>query len=321
MQKHLRANMTRGGKGRIAPKRRIYTEALNPHFGFFYTVKKSLRRASTRFQSIELVDTDEFGKVLLLDNITQVAERNDHHYHEPMVHPALCTHPRPRRLLVIGGGDGGVLREALKHKTVERIELAELDEGVIEFSKKYLAAVHADSFRDPRVVVHVADGRGFTAQHPGLFDVVIMDMTDPFGPSKMLYTRDFFNLVKKSFRDRDGMFVMHSESPISRPVAFSCIQKTLRSAFRYVNPFYIYIQMYAVLWSITICSDTIDTAAAKAVSIERRLRRSGITGLKVYNGATHASMQVVFPHINELLERPVPVITDKAPDFPDNFIS
>jgi spermidine synthase len=148
-----------------------------------------------------------------------------------------------------------------------------------------------------------------------------MDMTDPYGPSRMLYTREFFRIVKRAFRDSNGIFVMHSESPVSRPKAFSCIQKTLRSVFKNVNPFYLYIQMYAVLWSITLCSDSIDASAMKAEQIEKKLKKSGISDLAVYCGQTHVSMQVQFPYIGQILRQPARIITDAKPDFPDNFIS
>lgn len=305
----------------IVKKKRVFTEGLNPYFGYYYSIKKSLRKEKTKYQKIELVDTDEFGKVLLLDGITQVAEKNDFMYHEPMVHPALCCHPKPENILVIGGGDGGILREVLKYPTVKRVELAELDEGVIRFAQKYLDSVHGGSFDDPRVNVNVVDGRQFTKEHPGEFDVVIMDMTDPFGPSKMLYTKEFFRLVKKSLRSKAGVFVMHSESPVARPVAFSCIQKTLNSVFKNVNPIYTYIQMYAVLWSISISSDETDISRFKGAQAERKLKRYGLDNLKMYNAQTHMSMQVPFPYIDEILNQPVRIITDAKPDFPDNFIA
>jgi spermidine synthase len=304
----------------MAKKQKTFTEQLNPHFGYFYTVKKTLKKGKTKFQKIELIDTEEFGRVLLLDNITQVAEKNDYQYHEPMVHPALCCHPKPENVLVIGAGDGGILREVLKYPSVKRLEHAELDEGVIDFSKKYLDSVHSDCFSDPRVRVNIVDGREYVKKHQKEFDSVIMDMTDPFGPSRMLYTKEFFRMVKRSFRNDHGVFVMHSESPISRPLAFACIQKTLRSVFRNVVPVYIYIQMYAVLWSISVCSDSVDISKIKSSTINNKLNRFGIEGLKVYNGATHASMQVPYPYIEEILANQGRIITDASPDFPDDFI-
>jgi len=305
---------------RIAKKRRVYTEALNPYFGYFYTIRKSLRKASTKYQKIELVDTDEFGKVLLLDDITQVVENNHFMYHEPMVHPALCAHPNPQKILVVGGGDGGIVNEVLKYPSVKRVELAELDKGVVDFSRKYLKNVHNGCFEDSRFNVNITDGRKFVEDHPGEFDVVIMDMTDPFGPSCMLYTKEFFRLVKRSMRNRAGLFVMHSESPVSRPKAFSCIQKTLGSVFKSVVPLYTYIQMYAVLWSVTVAGDETDIGKCKPAGIDKKLKKFGIDDLKLYNGSTHAAMQVPYPYISEILSKPSRIITDKNPEFPDNFL-
>ncbi|MBD3422756.1 MAG: polyamine aminopropyltransferase [Chitinivibrionales bacterium] len=298
---------------------RIFSEALNPHFGYYYSVKESLYKGTTAFQKIELIDTDEFGRTLLLDDITQVVEKNDFQYHEPMVHPALCCHPAPRDVLVIGGGDGGILREVLKHESVRKIEFAELDSDVVAFSRKYLAAINEGAFDNPRVRINFTDGRKFVEKRPGEFDVVIMDMTDPFGPSKMLYTREFFKLVRQSFKDAHGIFVMHSESPIARPVAFGCIHKTLSSVFANVRCLYTYIQMYAVLWSISVCSDGIDIGGIAARRIDSRLKKNKIDGLKLYTGATHEAMQVAYPYIADILKQKAPIITDKHSAFPDHF--
>jgi spermidine synthase len=318
MQKHFRPGI--GRPGRVAPDRLIHAEALNPRFGYYYTVKKSLVRTKTRFQDLELIDTDEFGKVLLLDSITQVAEKNDCWYHEPMVHPAMVAHPRPASVLVIGGGDGGIIREVLKYPCVKTVELVELDDTVIEFSRKHLKKVHCGAFSDPRLHITIADGRHYVDEHHGAFDVVIMDMTDPSGPSRMLYTKEFFGLVRRSFKNPDGVFVMHTESPLSRPGAFACIQKTLRASFPRVTPLYVYIQMYAMLWSISLCSEKTDCLKIKASAVDKKLARYGISGLKVYTGETHHAMKTAYPAIAALLKNRVPIITDASPEFPDDFM-
>lgn len=319
MQKHFRAGI--GNAGAITAGTIVCAEALNPHFGYFYTVKQRLVLRRTRHQSLELLDTHEFGRVLLINGIMQVADKNDGHYHEPMVHPAICMHPGPEAVLVIGGGDGGILREVLKYPFIKNVELAELDKEVIKFSNTYLPRIHGGAFRDPRVHVNIVDGRQFVEEHAGEFDIVIMDMTDPFGPSKLLYTKEFFKAVIRSFRNSSGIFIMHSESPITRPAAFACIQRTLRASFTLVSPLYLYIPMYATLWSITMCSPTIDCSLGNAAAIDRKLARYGIRGLEVYSGATHTAMQTSFPYIAELLRKRCRVITDSKPDFPDDFLS
>jgi spermidine synthase len=298
----------------------IHTEWLNPNTGYFYTVSRRLYSCKTSFQKLDLVDTDEFGRVLILDGITQVAQSSEFAYHEPMVHPAMCTHPSPRRVLVIGAGDGGIIREVLKYPCVESVVLAELDAGVIAFSKKYLPSIHKGAFSDPRLSIHIVDGRKYVEEHPGCFDIVIMDMTDPFGPSKYLYTKDFFSAVKRSFRTKKGVFAMHTESPIARPKTFSCIQHTLGSVFSYTQPLYVYIQMYAVLWSITVCSDGSDTAAMKPAAIDRKLSAYTIRNLRFYNGIIHQASQAAWPYITDLLINKSRVLTDAHPDIPDEIV-
>jgi spermidine synthase len=298
----------------------IHSEWLNSRFGYFYTVSRKLRSCRTRFQKLDLVDTDEFGRVLILDGITQVAQSCEFAYHEPMVHPAMCTHPCPSRILVIGAGDGGILREVLKYPCVESVVLAELDEGVIAFSKKFLPSVHQGAFSDPRLSVHIVDGRKYVEAHPRAFDVIIMDMTDPFGPSKYLYTTDFLSSVKRSMRNRRGVFVMHSESPVARPHTFACIQHTLRSVFSYTRPLYAYIQMYAVLWSITVSSDGSDTAAIKPAAIDRKLSAYKIKNLRFYNGTIHRAAQAQWPYVTKILSQKSRVLTDAHPDIPDEIV-
>jgi spermidine synthase len=297
------------------PARRVVREALNPHFGFYYTVDKTLYTGKTKYQRIELVNAPEFGTTLLLDGITQVVEKNEYQYHESMVHPAMLAHPAPRNVLIIGGGDGGILREVLKYPVVKHVDVAELDEEVVLFSRKYLAGMHKNSFDDARVSVHIIDGRRFVESNPGRFDIVIMDMTDPFGPAKALYTRQFFSAVKRSLRTGNGVFVMHTESPVSRPHVFNRIIKTLQSVFDHVTPFYLYIQMYAVLWSIGLASPSLNLAGVKPMVVDRRLKRYGIRGLKLVNGETIAAMRVCYPYIADILRQPGPVITDRSPDL------
>ena len=165
------------------------------------------------------------------------------------------------------------------------------------------------------------DGRRYVEEHPRQFDVIIMDMTDPAGPSTMLYTKEFFGAVRRAFRNKHGIFVMHSESPVTRPKAFSCIQKTLRASFTHVTPFYIYIQMYATLWSVTLCSQSTGVTRATAAAIDKKLARRGIRDLSVYSGRTHVSMQTSFPYIKRLCRKPTKIITDADPEFPDDFLS
>jgi spermidine synthase len=299
---------------------RYLVERLNPSFGYFYKAGKTLHRGKTKWQDMEIIESEEFGNVLLLDGVTQVTSKNEFLYHEPMVHPVLCTHPDPKDVLIIGAGDGGILREVLKHP-VDKAVMAELDGGVVDFCEKLMPEINDGAFADPRYRLEVGDGRAFVEKTDEKFDAVIMDMTDPFGPSVMLYTKEFFEHVKATFKDERGCFVMHTESPIARPNTFMQCHHTLAQVFTYRRTFYLYIHMYAVLWSITVCSDTLDAAEISPAEIAKRLKERGISGLKAYTPATHHSMLGEFPFIGELLAKmhTVPVITDGKPVVLDDI--
>jgi spermidine synthase len=300
---------------------RTIREHVSPHWGVFYEARRVLQRGRSRHQRIEVLETPEFGRTLRLDGITQVVEKSDYQYHEPMVHPAMCCHRRPAEVLVIGGGDGGVLREVLKYKSLRHVDCAELDGQVVEFSRRYLSAMNKRSFDDRRVTVNVGDGRKFVEEKRSTYDVVIMDMTDPFGPSKYLYTREFFRAVKRSLKGPDGIFAMHTDSPVVRPATFGSIVKTLSRVFAHVHPLYVYVQMYASLWSISLCSDSASVSTTRAARANARLRRNRIRGLKVFSGATFDAMRVAYPYIEDILRKSSHILTDKRPDAPEPVVA
>jgi len=296
-------------------------EHVNQHFGYFYTVEKSLHSAQTRYQALEIVDTAEFGRVMLLDGITQVVEKNDWLYHEPMVHPALTVHPDPRSVCVIGAGDGGICREVLKHACVEHLVHCDLDGEVVEACREWLPSLHGNCWDDPRCRLEIGDGRAWIENSEEPYDCVIMDMTDPFGPSVMLYTQEFFQAVHRRLRDDRGLFVMHAESMISRPQTSVQILKTLKSVFARVHVFYVYIQMYNLLWSVAVAGNDDAVATVDRETLARRLIERNVTPLEVYTPDTHHAMQVEYPYISGLRSKLdwVPLITDDNPTIVDEI--
>ncbi len=295
-------------------------ERLSPGSGWFYRATEKVRVAETAFQHIEVVETAEFGTTLLIDGATQVMEKNEFQYHEPMVHLALLAHPHPARVLVIGGGDGGIVREIVKHSCVERIDFVELDEGVVEFSRRHLPTLGGAAFEDPRVNLVFTDGRAFVeAAAEKSYDAVIMDMTDPAGPALLLYTAEFFAAVRRVLRDERAFFVMHSESPETRPAAFARIRRTLASVFPVVSGAYAFVRMYGALWSFAICSIGTDAASATADEVELRLLERKVGPLKLVSGGSRAALFARYPYIEALLEGDGPICTDADPEFPDTF--
>ena len=170
-----------------------------------FAIKKMVYTGKSRYQTIDIVDTEGHGRMFFLDGLVQVATKNEAVYHEMLVHPALMHHPSPKKVLIIGGGDGGALREALKHPAAE-VFLVEIDEEVIRIATKYLPTLCAAAFKDKRSRVVVADGIDFVKNHENYFDCIILDSNDPDGVmAATLFQEKFLRSVKSALR-KDGIF-------------------------------------------------------------------------------------------------------------------
>lgn len=176
-----------------------------------FKLKKRLFKGKSPFQTVEVVETAGHGRLLLIDGMTMVSERDEFVYHEMIAHPALFLHPKPRRVLVIGGGDGGTVREVLKHRSVENCTLVEIDGLVVSASRRYIPQT-AGALSDRRATVLIADGVKFVAETDEKFDVVIVDSTEPFGPAKELFGPSFYKNIKRILTE-DGVVASQAGSP------------------------------------------------------------------------------------------------------------
>ncbi|UCG37923.1 MAG: polyamine aminopropyltransferase [bacterium] len=189
-----------------------YTEKHTPHSGITMEVRKNLYHGESQYQTLDILDTYEFGKVFLLDGVVMLTERDEFVYHEMLAHVPLFNHPEPRKVLVVGGGDGGTVREVLKHQCVEEVTLVEIDRMVVEASLEHLPEISA-GLKDPRTRILYEDGVAFVGRaRPGSYDVILVDSTDPVGPAEALFSRSFFQACAKAL-GADGIFVTQSESP------------------------------------------------------------------------------------------------------------
>lgn len=246
-----------------------YDEVYRDSSRYGLRVTERLFEGRSDFQRVEVVETVQWGRVLILDGIFMTSEGDEHFYHEMLVHPALCSVPSPRRVLVIGGGDGGTIREVLRHPEVERCVMVEIDGLVVEVSKKYLGTV-GTAWDDPRLDLRIADGIRYVAEtDEGPFDVVLLDGTDPVGPGKGLFNEAFYRNVARVLAPK-GVFALQSESPILTLDVFYEIQATLRRVFPRVHPYFGPAPLYcAGQWSWTHASTSVDPLAADPGRIER----------------------------------------------------
>jgi spermidine synthase len=234
-----------------------FTEKHTPHAGITLAVGGRLFDQQSQYQHVEVLETLEFGRMLLLDGCVMVTDRDEYVYHEMITHPALLAHPKPDTVLIIGGGDGGTVREALRHKAVRSVHLVEIDPMVIDASRQFFPALTKD-LDNPRVQVLVKDGFDHLDDHPGAYDVILVDSMDPVGEAAKLFTSPFFEKVKRAMKP-GGIAVFQSESPFYHAEILRQLMESLRKTFRYVAPYLANIPTYpSGMWSFTFTSDAID---------------------------------------------------------------
>ncbi|SMC24956.1 spermidine synthase [Desulfacinum hydrothermale DSM 13146] len=276
-----------------------------------FRITRNIHTQTTPFQRVEVVETNDYGITLFLDRRFQTSEKDEFFYHESLVHPAMMTHPDPQRVLIIGGGDGGTLEEALKYPSVQSATMVELDPEVVEIAKTHLRAICGDAFDDPRTRLIIGDGRRFVEETDETFDVIILDLTDPLEPSKYVYTREFYSLCRDRLRP-GGILALHNDSPFFYPEAFNVISKTLEAVFPFRRQYLTYIVGYMLDFAFSICSreDVLDVS--EKVLLERAQERA-IGPLNYYSPQMHARLFALPGYVTRILETPCQISTDAAP--------
>lgn len=244
---------------------------------YVYDVEKILHKSQSEFQEIMVIENPHFGKMLILDGVVQITERDELFYHEMLVHIAMHAHPNPKNVIVIGGGDGGTVREVLRHDSVEKVYFIEIDEEVINVSKKYFPSV-ACGVDDKRVEIKCMDGAEFVKGRDEDIDVVIVDSTDIIGFAKSLFTVEFFKSVKDSLTE-EGMFVTLSESLHFHKDIVIDVQEAMKLIFPIVDLYTAPIATYAGNWWTF-------SAASKKHDM-RKMRRDFKIDTKYYSDEIH----------------------------------
>lgn len=188
-----------------------YTEEHTKNVRFSMKVKKHLFTEKSEFQKVDVLDTYEFGKVLTIDGLVMITEKDEFIYHDMIVHVPMATNPKIKNVLVIGGGDGGTVRELTRYNTIERIDMVEIDELVVKASIEYLP-ITSSKLNDERVNLYFEDGIKFIEGKENVYDLIIVDSTDPIGPGEGLFTNEFYSNCYKALTE-DGILVNQSESP------------------------------------------------------------------------------------------------------------
>ena len=283
------------------PTRRI-SEALNDSTGFHVDVVAPLGVWDTRQHHVELLDTLQFGRVLRIDGHNFASERDAFVRHENLVHPALTAHLAPRRVLLLGGGDGGALREILKHPSVEQVVHCQPDAELEGIAREHLAAVHRGAFDNPRVRVLRTDMIRFLRETQDRFDLIVVDLAS-CDPADAHCATDVLQRCRIALLP-GGALALHLGAPAARPERVAEIAQRLNGIFRIVRPYTVYAPLQGTQWAMAVCSDKLDPKAITADEIDRRIDHRKIQDLRFYNGETHEGVFALPNFLRDLVTPP-----------------
>lgn len=278
-------------------------------------IRRVLSETRTKYQHAQIIDTTTFGICLVLDGKIQSGEKDEFIYHEALVHPAMVAHANAETVFIAGGGEGATLRDVLLHKTVKKAVMVDIDEKVVDLCRKYLPTFHRGSFDDPRAEVRYEDARKYIGKTRERFDVAIIDLADPVeeGPARLLYTREFYQLVKNKLKPGGIMVVQSGQAGWINLNNFFAINGTLKSIFKYVDPYQVYVPSFVDLWGFHTASDDIDISCLSRRDINSRIAARLSRNLRTYDGISHEGMFALPKRLRRMLNRKRKVITDSSP--------
>ncbi|MDW7728622.1 MAG: polyamine aminopropyltransferase [Bacillota bacterium] len=291
-----------------------YIEYSSDYHGYLYAIRKYLFSDETPFQKVDIVDTFTYGRLLILDGKTQSAEFDEHIYHEALVHPAAVMHPGPAKVMVMGGGEGAVLRELCRYDNIEEVVMVDIDSKVVEMCIKHLPEWHQGSFDDSRVELLHMDARRYLEETDKKFDIIYSDLTEPAeeGPSKMLFTREFYNMIKTKLNPGGILAVQSGGFSLDYLSIHSAIRNTMEMNFDNVRSYHTFIPSFDCSWGYIIASADSELLNISRAEVDRRL--SPIADqLRFYDGETHEGMFCIPKDIRKALHDDQTIIEDHKP--------
>ncbi|MEO1437389.1 MAG: polyamine aminopropyltransferase [Bacteroidota bacterium] len=285
-------------------KREVWFTDRNEDVAFSIRHKGSpLFREKTPYQTVKVFDTYAYGKMLTIDGMVMTTERDEHSYHEMLIHPPMLLHEAPKNVLVIGGGDGGSIREIVKHDRLEKVTMVEIDEAVVRASKEFLPTLSA-AFDHPKVELIIDDGIEFVEKSaPASYDLVLIDGSDPEGPAEGLFSEAFYRTVQRILKPK-GLLCLQSEGPHFQTKAFTELNQVLKGLFGQpqVHTYLAYIPTYPTgMWSFMIAGKAQDFHPLAQFQDEAADTFSDRVGLNYYDAAVHRAAFALPKFVRRLL--------------------
>lgn len=301
----------------FSPEWKWFIEFTDPTQAHMHGVKRYIYSGKTLYQSIEIMETDFFGRCLVLDGKIQSSEYDEYIYHESLVHPAMIMHPDPREVIVLGGGEGGALREILKYPTVEELLMVDIDREVVSLCEKHLPEWNGGAFKDPRTELLFMDARKYMENNSKKWDVIIIDITEPLddSPAYLLFTSEFYQLLTYRLKE-NGIIALQAGDLNPRLLhCHGAIYNTLKQIFRHVDSYGAFIPSYDTVWGFLFASQEVDVLDANPEMVDYIIAQRQIGELKYYDGLTHTHIFTLPRNVRLLRSQEKRIIEDHNPLF------
>ncbi|KAK4747020.1 hypothetical protein SAY87_026057 [Trapa incisa] len=295
---------------------RWYEEILDDDLKWSFALNSVLYKGTSEFQDIALLDTKHFGKVLVIDGKMQSAEVDEFIYHECLIHPPLLCHPNPKTMFIMGGGEGSTAREAIRHKTIEKVVMCDIDKEVVDFCKRHLSA-NWEAFSSKKLDIVINDAKAELEERNEQFDIIVGDLADPVegGPCYQLYTKSFYEKIVKRKLSKNGIFITQAGPAgiFTHKEVFSSIYNTIKQVFKYVKAYTAHIPSFADTWGWVMASD--QPLSIDPDEIDKRIA-DRIGGELLYlNGASFVSSTTLNKTLSTSLMNETHVYTEEDARF------
>jgi spermidine synthase len=284
--------------------------------GHMHAIVRTLVEARTKFQHVEIMETASYGKALILDGRIQSSQADEFIYHEALVHPGLLVlDAAPTSALVIGGGEGATVREILKYPSVRRVVMVDIDAEVVELCRRHLPEMHQGAFDDPRTEFRAEDARGYLERTADRFDLVVVDLVEPLeeGPACLLFTREFYGLVRERLTPGGAMTMQAGMTKVGELEFFTSIHRTLREVFPVVAGFQTFVSCFGTPWGFIVGSQKNDPRAQRAAEVDRRIAERVQGPLAYWDGETHQHAFSLPRFLRQAIDAQTRVVTDAHP--------
>ncbi|MBI5379810.1 MAG: polyamine aminopropyltransferase [Nitrospirae bacterium] len=294
-----------------------FFDFLGPDEGHMCGIRTIHYARQTRFQQMEIMDTGCYGRCLVLDGKIQSSTADEFIYHEALVHPALLAHPHPRRVFIVGGGEGATLREVLRHPSVERAVMVDIDQEVVEACRTYLPEMHQGAFDDPRVELRYLDARRYLEETSETFDLIVIDISEPIeeGPAYLLFTREFYEIALQRLTEDGIISLQAGTTALTALLNFAAVHKTLSAVFPVVAPYQAVVPSFGLPWGFAVASKRHDPRALTPGEVDQRIAQRTRGTLRFYDGEAHQGAFLLPKYLRQRLAEEERIIEDNQPLF------